>query len=53
MDFKIEIEDKFAKSKLRSFKFPLKKMVPKLPDPMRSSRYVDPAGDGSFNSGRR
>jgi hypothetical protein len=51
VDFKKEIEEKFAKSKLRSFKFPLKKMVPKLPDPMRSSRYVE--GESSFNSGRR
>lgn len=51
VDFKKEIEEKFAKSKLRTFKFPLKKMVPKLPDPMRSSRYVE--GETSFNSGRR
>ena len=39
VDFKKEIEEKFAKSKLRSFKFPLKKMAPKLPDTMRTSRY--------------
>lgn len=50
MDFKKEIEEKFAKSKLRSFKFPLKKMVPKLPDAMRSSRYVEAE---PFNTGRR
>lgn len=38
VDFKKEIEEKFAKSKLRAFKFPLKK-PPKLPDAMRSTRY--------------
>ena len=51
IDFKKEIEEKFAKSKLRAFKFPLKKQAPKLPDTMRSSRYVE--SDGPFNSGRR
>lgn len=39
MDFKQEIEDKFQKSKLRTFKFPYRKPVPKLPDPLRSTRY--------------
>ena len=38
VDFKKEIEEKFAKSKLRVFRFPLKK-PPKLPDAMRSTRY--------------
>ena len=35
VDFKKEIEDKFAKSKIKNFKFPLKK-VAKLPEPMRN-----------------
>jgi len=39
VDFKKEIEEKFAKSKLRTFKFPLKK-PPKLPDAMRNTRYA-------------
>lgn len=43
VDFKKEIEDKFGKSKLRSFVFPLKSALSpkhtKLPNPMRSTRY--------------
>mmetsp|Transcript_20012 Transcript_20012/g.30780 ORF Transcript_20012/g.30780 Transcript_20012/m.30780 type:complete len:111 (+) Transcript_20012:592-924(+) len=38
VDFKKEIEEKFAKSKLRNFKFPLKNDN-KLPDPRRGTRY--------------
>jgi hypothetical protein len=38
VDFKKEIEEKFAKSKLRTFKFPLKNET-KLPDPRRGTRY--------------
>ena len=40
IDFKKEIEEKFAKSKLRGFNFP-KKKISKLPDAMRSTRYVN------------
>ena len=40
IDFKKEIEEKFAKSKLRSFRFPLKKQS-KLPDALRSTRYAN------------
>ena len=45
-DFKKEIEEKFAKSKLKAFQFPLKKKnnskITKLPNPnMRSARYGD------------
>ena len=39
VDFKQEIEEKFQQSKLRTFKFPFKKIIPKLPDPLRSTRY--------------
>lgn len=39
-DFKKEIEEKFAKSRLKNYSFPLKKQMPKLPNPnMRSARY--------------
>ena len=38
IDFKKEIEEKFAASELRVFKFPLKKQS-RLPDAMRSTRY--------------
>ena len=40
-DFKKEIEEKYAKSRLKNYSFPMKKqMVPKLPNPnMRSARY--------------
>jgi len=38
VDFKKEIEEKFAKSKLRAFKFPIKNET-KLPDPRRGTRY--------------
>ena len=43
LDFKKEIEEKFASSDLKTFKFPLKKQVThtKLPNPnMRSTRYA-------------
>lgn len=43
-DFKKEIEEKFQKSKLKTFSFPLKKKktMTKLPNPnMRSARYGD------------
>jgi hypothetical protein len=51
LDFKKEIEEKFIKSKLRTFKFPLKKQTSKVPESMHSSRYIE--SDGPFISGRR
>lgn len=61
VDFKKEIEEKFAASKIRSFKFPYKK-VQKLPEAMRNSRYGSndmysereaAPGIGAANSGRK
>ena len=39
-DFKKEIEEKYAKSRLKNYNFPLKKQMPKLPNAnIRSARY--------------
>lgn len=53
IDFKKEIEEKFASSKLRSYNFPFirKEHHTKLPNPtMRSARYASKNSDERSNA---